>query len=492
MNKKLAIFVIQRRLFFVIFPLLIALFCLFSVRHLRIATNLGDFVPKGHPAMTVQDKLEEVFGGLNQVSIVIKAKKGTIFTREILEKIYRLTEDLYFTEGVNISRINGLAAHKMRRIQADASGLKIERLMPTVPESLTEIAIFQEAVKRNPMVYGVFVSRDLSSSLIQADFFSGIPSRTIFERVRTLTEAISSPEVEVYYSGRPILEGWLDYYLPRMLYLFMFSFFVLAGLLYLSFRSKRGVLIPLTSALMASLWGLASLTVSGANLSPSTILVPFLVMALGVSHSVQFLKRYYEEAKQISDRKEISLRVLQSLFSPATVSLLTDGAGFLTLLLIPFPLLQTMALAASTGVFSLFFTTIFFIPSLLSYLPLPVREEVEREERAGLVDRLMVLVSDWLFRRRRTIFWLFGAFAIFGLIGVVKLRVGDEQPGSPALYPESHYNQSESFINKHFGGTDPYYIMVAGRGPEALLSTEVLKEMESLQGYLLKSVPEAG
>jgi len=492
MKEKLVRFIIQWRIFFVLLPLLLSLLSLIPLRRLTIASSLGDFVPQHHPAIDVQQKLEKVFGGLNQVSIVIAARNGTIFQPEILEKVYRLTEDLYFTDRVNISRINGLAAHKMRNIQADANGFKITRLMPAVPQSPDEIFRLQEMVKRNPMVYGVFVSRDFSSTLIQADFFSGIPSRTIFQRIKNLTDPIRNDRLEVYYSGRPILEGWLDFYLPRMSYLFLLSLVILAGLLYLSFRSKRGVLLPLASALMASIWGLASLAVAGYSLSPSTILVPFLVMALGVSHSVQFIKRYYDEVTRSSSREEISRQVLNSLLIPASISLLTDGAGFLTLLFIPFRLLQTMAMAASIGVFSLFLTTVFFIPAFLTYLPLPVREEVEKEQRIGLLDRFMVRISRWVISRRMVIFAVFGFLTVVGGLGLRKLRVGDEQPGSPALYPDAHYNRSEAFINKNFSGTDPYYIMVEGKVSEALLSTEVLKEMESLQYYLLKNVPEAG
>ncbi len=492
MKQQLARFVIRHRIFFLSLPLLISLVALLPLRRLQIATSLGDFVPLRHPVMEVQKKLEAVFGGLNQVSIVIAAKEGTIFQPAILKKVYQLTEDLYFTEGVNISRINGLAAHKMRRIQADETGFKIERLMPQVPETPAEVIRLQETVKRNPMVYGVFVSKDLTSTLIQADFFSGIASGKIFEKVRSLAASISGPEIEVYYSGRPILEGWLDFYLPKMGHLFILSLVILAGLLYLSFHSKRGVIIPLLSGLMASLWGLSCLAIAGYSLSPSTILVPFLVLALGVSHSVQFLKRYYEEAKKSSHRYQTGEKVLSSLWIPGSISLLTDGAGFLTLLFIPFRLLQTMALAATVGVFSLFLTTIFFIPALLSFLPLPPVKEIEKEQRPGFLDSLMVHISSWITERKKVIFLIFSVSALFGVRGLLRLHVGDEQPGSPALYPDTHYNISEAFINRNFGGTDPYYIMVEGNIPEALLSTEVLREMESLQSYLLQQVPEAG
>ncbi len=120
MKTRLAEFVIRHRVFFAVFPVLVSLIAVVPLRKLRIETSLGEFVPERHPYILVQKKLEEIFGGLNQVSIVLKVRTGDIFTTEVLRKVYDLTEELYFTEGVNIARINGLAARKMRKVQADA------------------------------------------------------------------------------------------------------------------------------------------------------------------------------------------------------------------------------------------------------------------------------------------------------------------------------------------------------------------------------------
>jgi predicted RND superfamily exporter protein len=78
------------------------------------------------------------------------------------------------------------------------------------------------------------------------------------------------------------------------------------------------------------------------------------------------------------------------------------------------------------------------------------------------------------------------------MIGASQLVVGDNEPGSATLYQNSPCNRADKIINDKFSGTNPYFIMVAGEGEEALISSDVLKEMESLQNYLLKNVPEAG
>ena len=91
--------------------------------------------PKATRLLAIHKQLEKIFGGLNQVSMVIKVREGDIFRRDVLAKVFTLTESLYFTDGVNLSRINGIAARKVRKVLPDARGFNVARLMPRIPES---------------------------------------------------------------------------------------------------------------------------------------------------------------------------------------------------------------------------------------------------------------------------------------------------------------------------------------------------------------------
>ncbi|MDX1779124.1 MAG: MMPL family transporter, partial [Thermodesulfobacteriota bacterium] len=242
-------------------------------------------------------------------------------------------------------------------------------------------------------------------------------------------------------------------------------------------------------------WGLGATTLLGFHMDPATILAPFFILSLGISHSVQFIKRYYEAIKEHPlDKRLASQETLAHLFIPALVSLVTDGIGFISLFIVPLAAIKSMALASGIGVLSIFFTTVTFIPPVLSYLPKPKRLEVEREERPNILDSLLTRIASLIHRPalRWTTFGVFILLATVGMIGASQLVVGDNEPGSATLYPDSPCNRADKIINDKFSGTNPYFVMVAGEGEEALISSEVLKEMESLQNYLLENVPEAG
>ena len=484
--------IVRYRLILILVPVVLSAGACLVVRSLRVETRLEEFIPHQHPFAAIHCRLEQLFGGLNQVSILIRAKSGTIFRSEILERVYAATERLYQIDGVNIASIEGIAARKTRKVAPGENGFTIRRLMPRPVLSPDDIQELQQYVRGNPLLEGVLVSKDLSATLIQADFFPGVASQTVFTAVRSLAEGIAHPDIEVFYAGKPVLEGWLDHYLPQMGFLFIGSVLLLCTFLYASFRNIRAVLIPLCAAALAALWGLAGIALLGYTLTPSTVLVPFLVFALGICHSVQFMKRYGDLAPGSKDPVEVAQSVFNTLAQPATVSLITDAVGFASLALIPLGLLQKMALAAVIGIASLFYSVILFIPALLSYLPLPLFSPQEATQHPSPLDRFLPMLALQIVERRRTIITLFLLFFLVGIAGILRLSISGDQYGASPLYPDSHYSRSEQLINSLFGGAHSLYILVEGAMDEALVSAEVLRDMESLQDALRAAVPEIG
>ena len=495
MSERFAELVIRWRILFIILSVSLTLFFLFCMRNLLIQTKLGDLTPQKHPYMEVQKKLMYIFGGLNQVSIALEVEEGDIFNQDTLSKVVRITRKLYLVDGVNPGRIVSLSARKIKSTRAYEDGFEVKRLMRRAPETPATMERLKQNIIRNPMYYGPLVSKDLKATRIMLDFEPEVTSRMIFKELEEIIGPERDTKTKVYIAGRPILEGWMDQYLPKMGWIFLATGLIMVILLYLAFRSKRGIILPFLSASMATVWGLGAVTLLGYHLDPATILSPFFILALGISHAVQFIKRYYEAMKTNAlDKKSAAQETLSHLFVPAVVSLVTDGIGFISLFIVPLAMIKSMALVSGIGVLSIFFTTVTFLPPILSYLPRPKRLEVEREERPTVLDAFLTRVASLVYRptSRWVTFGIFFLLAVIGLTGATKLVVGDNEPGSATLYPDSPYNRAERVINNKFMGTNPYFIMIEGKEEDALVDYKVLKEMESLQSYLQKNIPEAG
>ncbi len=479
--------------------LIISLFFVYQLRNLSFQTNLGDFYPLKHPYLKIQNQLTKIFGGLNQVSIAIEVKpvtsSETILNPVTLDKVWQITNQLYLTEGINAGRVVSLSARKIKHVEANEEGFTTQWLMHDPAKTQEEINLLKERIVRNPLVYGPIVSTDFRATLIQADFESHVSSRQIFKVLQEIKKKYEDANHVIYISGQPLLQGWLDYYLPRMSSLFIITILAMSYVLYNAFKSKRGVILPLISAAMSTLWGLGLTSFFGFKLTPSTILAPFLVFALGVSHSVQFIKRYYEYmSKHKRDSKAAAIKITRSLFVPAFTGLLTDGIGPFTLFAVPLGMVRSLAIAIGFGIFSIFFTTNILVPALLSFMKPPKRLEIIKEERATLTNKILGYFAGLAVERktRWIVILTFFILTFIALFGTSQLVVGDKLPGTSLLYSNSPYNQAEKFISEKFATSDPYYIFVEGRHEDALLNVEALKEMDGLQRYLEKEVKGVG
>lgn len=327
-KHKLARKIIHFRIYVILACIVISVFFISILKDIRIETHLEDFFPQKHPFIKVQHKLTEIFGGLNQISIALETKEKDIFTKDFLEKVISLTEDLYLLEGVNISRINSIASRHIKHVTANEEGFFVERLLRLPPETPEKMDGFKKRVVSNPNVYGKMVSKDLRSTLIQVDFESDIKTSYIFNALKEIKKRYEDGNTTIYIAGRPILEGWLNFYLPRMFNILIVSFIIISTVLYLTFRSKRGVILPLIDSSTATLWGMGTMKLLGLRLDPSTILVPFIVLSLGISHSVHTMKRYYEEMRDPKMKSKHAItNTMAHLFIPGLACVLTDGFG---------------------------------------------------------------------------------------------------------------------------------------------------------------------
>ena len=502
MKQKIARFVnwfshslIKYRYGFFFLCLIITAFFIYQLKDISFNTNLGDFYPLKHPYLKVQNQLNEIFGGLNQVAIAIEVKDGTILNPVTLKKVWEITRKLYLTRGINTGRVMSLSARKVKHVEANEEGFNTFRLMHDPPRTGEEIRLLRERIVVNPLVYGPMVSRDFKATLIQADFESSVSSREIFKLLQQIEGNYKDENHAIYIAGQPVLQGWLDFYLPRMSWLFGLAILAMGLVLYNVFKSKRGVLVPIFSSAMATVWGLGITVLFGYKLTPATVLAPFLVFALGVSHNVQYIKMYYEFMyRDKKNSKRAAMKASRSLFIPAFTGLLTDGIAPFTLLLVPLGMVRSLAIGIGFGILSIFFSTIIFVPSLLSFMRPPKRYEVLREEKPTLTNRVLGYFAAIAVNRvsRWTVIVVFFALTGVSLLGIKQLEVGDKKPGTALLYANSPYNRAEKFISDNFLTSDPYYIFVEGKAGDALIAGSALQEMDGLQRYLEKEVAGVG
>jgi predicted RND superfamily exporter protein len=439
--------------------------------------------------------MSSIFGRSNLVAVTLRTKDGDIFTPRTLGKIHRIQKAIELMDGVVKYNIYSIASRDLKYVQTgtDVDGIMM-LMVETFDDMLEQIikgdeqmlAIYRKNILNDDDIYGTIVSRDKKGAALLATFKYEEDYLNIFNSLNAIIEKERDENTQFYLSGRPVMLAYIHKYMSRILYIFFLALVIMVVLLYVDFGRKRAVFLPLTAGLLSVVWGMGMLNLLGFEMDVLSITVPFLVLALSHGHSVQIMQRYYEEARKSMDRKKASEQVIATLMLPATTSILTDSVGFFSLILLPFPIIQSMAVVAATGILSIWVTSFILIPIVLSYLPLPSMRELERVGESGKLLTILKKVGAATSRGRSRTFILMGSLILLlaGAFFTSKLHIGDLQPGSPNFWQDSEYNEAERILNKHFVGTNLLWIYLAGAEQKDLLKPEIIAYFNQLQWFL--------
>ena len=143
---------------------------------------------------------------------------------------------------------------------------------------------------------------------------------------------------------------------------------IAAVIIWLYTRCLRSTALVIACSLVAVVWQLGLVAAFGFELDPYSILVPFLVFAIGVSHGAQKMNGIMSDIARGAHRLVAARYTFRRLFLAGLTALLADAVGFGVLMVIDIPVIKDLALTASLGVAVLIFTNLILLPVLLSYV----------------------------------------------------------------------------------------------------------------------------
>lgn len=492
--KLLAEWIVKRRFLILLTVLLVTLFFGYHAFRIEMYTAFSDLLPRDHPFIRVHNKFSKVFGGANVVLLSVEVKEGDIFNSRTLEKIKKLTELLELTPGASNYQIFSIARQKVKDVRATSWGIEVQPIMwPTVPQTSDGIEQLRNAIYANPTIAGRLVSMDGKAALISAAFHEErLDYARLFQRIQSAIHEVEDKNTTVYAAGEPILYGWIYYHLKEVAFVIALTCLTLLGILILYYRNLNGVIIPSLSALITFIWGTGFTALMGYNFDPLILVVPFLIAARTISHSIQFRERFFEELDRWGgDKEKAAAESFSGLFMPGSVSILTDASGLIVLLVAPMPILTKLAIAGSFWVISNLVSVLILDPILCCYFPTP--RHLPKGGEGHWLDAPLRRVGSFCTASlgRWTALFVFGGIFAWSLYWNQFLTVGDSRPGSPLLWPNANYNVSVRHINEKFQGTDLLYVIVEGRQEKTAQSPRVLGTMEAFQRVMERS-PHVG
>jgi hypothetical protein len=200
----------------------------------------------------------------------------------------------------------------------------------------------------------------------------------------------------------------------------------------------------------------------GLGLNAYSILIPFLVFAIGVSHGVQVVNAVAIEMARGASKELAARLAFAALYVAGLTALVSDAIGFITMLLIDIEVIQELGIAASVGVAVIILTNLVLLPILMSYTGLSESSLRHMQSDEHKEPRHWRALS-WCANRKVAPISIAIALLGFGIgaIGGQQMKIGDLDPGAPELHPDSRYNIDNKFVTENYAtSSDVMVVMV--------------------------------
>jgi uncharacterized protein len=275
--------------------LLVTLVLGWQATRLQLNASFEKTIPTGHPYIANYLAHKADLGGqTNALRLVVQAREGTIFDPRYLEALQKINDEVFLLPGVDRPFMKSLWTSNTRWVAVTEEGLDGGPVIPDgfdgSPQSLAEL---RANVERSGEI-GQLVAGDFKSSIVFVPLLDRHPETgqaldygELSRQIEAMRARHDSDTLQIRVVGFAKVVGDLIEGLQQVLQFFLLALVITTALLYGYTRCKRSTALVVVCSVVAVVWQFGLLALLGFELDPYSVLVPFLVFAIGMSHGAQ-------------------------------------------------------------------------------------------------------------------------------------------------------------------------------------------------------------
>ncbi|MDP3441242.1 MAG: MMPL family transporter, partial [Ignavibacteria bacterium] len=285
--EKLFIKILNFKWIIIIAVVSVTVYFGYQIPKIQINSDVISSLPNDDPDAVLLKKIGAQFGG-NKIGMVI-LECDDVFTPQVIDHIRQVTDSIKEIDG--ISSVTSLT--NIMDIKEGEDGMEIGKLVDenNLPETPDDFKILKDRVMQKEMYKGMIVSEDGTSAVIIFSLFDDANIQLLANEVKAKTESLGLTE-KIYYAGSPMLiTSIAELISADLTKLLPIAFLFIAIVLFIGFKSLRGVVLPLLTAGIAIIWVLGIMSLSGAGMSMVSNNIPIVLLAVGTAYAIHVLNR---------------------------------------------------------------------------------------------------------------------------------------------------------------------------------------------------------
>ncbi len=479
---------------------LLTVFFGYNASQIKPDASLERLIPLDHPFIkNMLNKREDLENLGNAIRIAVSVKNGDIFNKEYMATLQQITDEVFYLPGVDRSGLKSIWTPNVRWVEVTEEGFQGG---PVIPDGYDGSKQKLEQLRSNILKsgqVGSLVADNFQSTIILAPLTELDPetgqkidykafSRLLEEKVRTKYEQLN-PNINVHIIGFAKKVGDLIEGIGSIAKFAAVTILLTFIFLLVYSRCFKSTLVPIFASIVAVFWQLGILRLLGYGMDPYSVLVPFLVFAIGISHGVQVVNAMAVEAAKGFDPMTSARLAFRQLYIPGMLALVSDAIGFLTLLFITIDVIKDLAVAAGVGVAVIIVTNLVLHPIIMSYIGISKSGISHVQNHGEKADRKWKMMSYFSHPSIAPISVLIAILGFgLGFYYQKDLKIGDLDKGAPELRPDSVYNLDNEYIISNYSTSSDVMVVMVETEPEKCTSYPVMSAMDRLQ-WVLENTP---
>jgi predicted RND superfamily exporter protein len=460
-----------------------------QIPKLEVESDWTQWIPVGDDALTNLEGLEEVFGSsyLVRILIVRDDHPDGIYNPQTLGLIAEITEWVRSRPELETAANADLRSlSSVNRIRGDESGLIVEPFMETPPKTRAEALAVREAIETDGIYHGLVAAYDGKAAAImvrESRDMRATPAATYYA-VRAYLDELEArgiPE-KLHITGRPIIEGLFDIYIPQEGYRILpFVFLMLAVLLYATFRTVRAVVLPMLVIVATEIWMLGFLAAWGHPMYSVTSILPIIIVSISVADSIHLVATYYlvQQRQPAADRRRVLELTLADMNLPVFLTSLTTVIGFSTMTTSSLAPIRDFGVVGAFGVTAAWLITMLLVPALFAVLPLRGAAARAASSKRLSLDALLVRPAAFCTRMALPVIAIFVGVLCVAALGTTRLGTDSSQVGQ--FPPNHHLRYADTLDNRHFAGSSLLDVWVDSGVDEGIKDPATLARIGEFQ-----------
>lgn len=452
------------------------------IPQINMVTDFREYLSSDNEAIKAVNEAEEKYGSASVLQVSIKPDEGIIFKKDILERIKGLRENIAGLEGVK--SVEGPLNSQI--IVGKENSIVVGPAAPggNVPTSQSEMDAYREKLLESKLLEDRVVSGSGDAAALSVELKAGVNIKEVGTEVRNIVKNYEGPEA-VELAGQPYLNSAFSEAITNdLMVLLPLVFLAIIVVLYVTFRSPRGVFLPLLVVALSITWTVGLMALTDIPFTMVSFILPVILAAVGSAYSIHVLNSYYEWAEKGFTEKETIVKTIKSMYSPVTMTGLTTAAGFLSLIsafLIPE---RQFGIFAALGVMIAVLLSLTLVPAILSLLSFQEKKELPGflATLTPLTDRVTSSFGRFVAERNKLVVGIFFLFLLVFIGGAMTLQVNTSY--TAIIGKDSKMTAGMNSMDENFAGSQQLLVEIDTGRKNGLKDPEVLQQMNEFQEWL--------